>query len=429
MFATVATGSAAEHSSGPLPASLAVIGVLSVLRKPLALSLGDTAWVQHQLPSEERALLLEHRIELLVPISSELSGDLPLALLVLGPRRSEEPYNQEDLDLLVTIAQAVALLLERSSGDRHTLTECDSCGRCFDAGAEVCTHDHQPLTTARGSRLLNGRYRLERRLGRGGMGAVYSAVDDVLERPVAVKLIREDVVGPLDLASRFRREARAAAGFAHPHVVRVYDYGVDRDRRPFLIMELLEGDTLRQRLASGVPLSTPDALHILRGVCSALSAAHGQGLVHRDLKPENIFLQRHANGVVPKVLDFGLAKAFDAQWSPTRSTVTSSSAGLLVGTLEYMAPEQVAGDDVNPGWDIWAVGVIAYEMLTGSHPFRRTVAFASDDTVADLTVAGQGPKHLSDAVAGFFRTALSPERALRPREALEFLAACEQVLV
>jgi serine/threonine protein kinase len=147
------------------------------------------------------------------------------------------------------------------------------------------------------------------------------------------------------------------------------------------------------------------------------------------LKPENIFLQRHANGVVPKVLDFGLAKAFDAQWSPTRSTVTSSSAGLLVGTLEYMAPEQVAGDDVNPGWDVWAVGVIAYEMLTGSHPFRRTVTFASDDTVADLTIAGQGPQHLSDAVAGFFRTALSPERALRPREALAFLAACEQVLV
>jgi serine/threonine-protein kinase len=429
MFATVATGSAGEHLSGPLPASLAVIGVLSVLRKPLALSLGDTAWVQHQLPSEERALLLEHGIELLVPISSELSGDLPLGLLVLGPRRSEEPYNQEDLDLLVTIANAVGLLLERSSGDRHTLTECESCGRCFDADAEVCTHDHQPLTTARGSRLLNGRYRLERRLGRGGMGAVYAAVDDVLERPVAVKLIREDVVGPLDLAVRFRREARAAAGFAHPHVVRVYDFGVDRDRRPFLIMELLEGDTLRQRLASGVPLSGLDVLHILRGVCSALSAAHGQGLVHRDLKPENIFLQRHGNGVVPKVLDFGLAKAFDAQWSAGRSTAISSSAGLLVGTLEYMAPEQVAGDDVNPGWDIWAVAVIAYEMLTGSHPFRRTVAFTGDDTVADLTGTSQGRPHLSEAVASFFRTALSPERALRPTEALEFLAACEKVLV
>ena len=187
-----------------------------------------------------------------MPISSQISGDLPQALLVLGPRRSEEPYNQEDLDLLVTIAQAVGLLLERSSGDRHTLTECESCGRCFDAGADVCSHDQHPLTTTRGSRLLNGRYRLERRLGRGGMGAVYAAVDDVLERPVAVKLIREDVVGPLNLPARFRQEARTAAGFAHPHVVRVYDFGVDRYRRPFLVMELLEGDTLRQRLASGI---------------------------------------------------------------------------------------------------------------------------------------------------------------------------------
>jgi hypothetical protein len=430
MFAAVATASSSEHPSAPLPASLAVIGVLSVLRKPLAISLGDTAWVRHELPIEERALLLEHGIELLVPISSQPSRDLPLGLLVLGPRRSEEPYNQEDLDLLVTIAHAVGLLLERSSSDRHTLAECESCGRCFDAGEEECTDDRQPLTAGRGSRLLNGRYRLERRLGRGGMGAVYAARDDVLERPVAVKLIREDLAGPLDLARRFRQEARTAAGFAHPHVVRVYDFGLDRIHRPFLVMELLEGETLRQRLASGVPLSAPDALQILRAVCAALSAAHGQGLVHRDLKPENIFLQRHANGVVPKVLDFGLAKAFGAQLPLERSTTIGSSAGLLVGTLEYMAPEQVAGDDVNPGWDVWAVGVIAYEMLTAHHPFRRTVAFIGDDTVTALalTDAHDAPQ-LAEATAAFFRTALSTDRARRPGTALEFLGACEQVLV
>ena len=202
--------------------------------------------------------------------------------------------------------------------------------------ATECPHDHQPLTTTRGSRLLNDRYRLERRLGRGGMGTVYAAVDDVLERPVAVKLIREDVgSGPSISTRRFRQEARTAARFAHPHVVRVYDFCVDRYRRPFLVMELLEGDTLRQRLACGVHLHRSEALHILRGVCSALSAAHGQGLVHRDLKPENIFLQRHASGIVPKVLDFGLAKAFLARW-PARegSTGVGSSAGLLVGTLD-----------------------------------------------------------------------------------------------
>ncbi len=431
-FAAVPAGSSSSSSEeripAPLPASLAVIGILAVLRKPLALSLGDTAWVRHQLPVEERALLIDQGIELLVPFSSQLKDDRPLGLLALGPRRSEEPYNQEDLDLLATIAHAVGQLLDRSSGDGHTLAECDSCGRCFDTGATVCPYDERRLTIVPGSRLLNGRYRLERRLGRGGMGTVYGGVDQVLERPVAVKLIRENVGGPLDLQSRFRREAQDAARFAHPHVVRVYDFGVDRHQRPFLVMELLEGDTLRQRLTGDVPLSVPEALQILRGVCDALSAAHGQSLVHRDLKPENIFLQRHASGVVPKVLDFGLAKAFTSQLPAER--LTHSSAGLLVGTLDYMAPEQVAGDDVSPAWDVWALGVIAFEMLAARHPFRTKVEFVGNETVADQAVIDrlQSP-HLSESAIGFFRVALSPERALRPADALGFLAACEQALL
>jgi serine/threonine-protein kinase len=193
-------------------------------------------------------------------------------------------------------------------------------------------------------------------------------------------------------------------------------------------MELLEGDTLRQRLASGVPLSRSETLHILRGVCAALSAAHAKGLVHRDLKPENIFLQRHASGVVPKVLDFGLAKAFNAQLPLER--ITGSSAGLLVGTLDYMAPEQVAGDDVSPGWDLWAIGVIAYEMLTANHPFLRTVPFPDEDTVTDLAVnCSGGTAQLPETAAAFFRAALSSERSLRPGEALGFLEACEQALL
>jgi serine/threonine-protein kinase len=427
MFVTVTTGSGSEVAWGRLPTSLTVIGVLSVLRKPLAVSLGNTAWVRHQLPSEERALLVERRIELLVPISSQIAGDPPLALLVLGPRRSEEPYNQEDLDLLGTIAHAVGLLLERSGAERRGLAECERCGRCFDPVTAFCSHDGSPLTTTSGTRLLNQRYRLERRLGRGGMGTVYAAVDDVLERHVAVKLIREDLAGPLDLAARFRLEARAAAAFAHPHVVRVYDFGVDR-HRPFLVMELLEGETLRQRLTSEGPLSASDALHVLRGVCLALSAAHAHGLVHRDLKPENIFLQRHESGIVPKVLDFGLAKAFDTGAGLERATASGSSAGLLIGTLEYMAPEQVAGDAVTPSWDLWALTVIAYEILTGSHPFRRAVVFSGGDP--GLPSAPRQLEHskLSDAGAAFFRTALSPECARRPPDALTFLAACEQVL-
>ena len=255
--------------------------------------------------------------------------------------------------------------------------ECAACGRCFDGSTHVCAHDSQPLTVVRGARALIGRYRLDRRLGQGGMGAVYAAIDEALERPVAVKLIRDDLIGSVDLNARFRREARAAAGFAHPNVVRVYDFGVDRDARAFLVMELLEGETLRQRLAPHVPLQRSEVLHILRGVCAAVGAAHQQGLVHRDLKPENIFFQRQETGVLPKVLDFGLAKAFGANWPLDRAKGTDT--GLLVGTLEYMAPEQAAGDVVSPAWDIWALGVITHEMLTGHHPFRRRIAFGRDE--------------------------------------------------
>ena len=424
-FTAVITDLERERTAAPLPASLAVISVLSVLRKPLALSLGQTAWVRHQLPEEERALLQARGIELLVPICGARSTDLPLGLLVLGARRSEEPYNYEDLELLLTIAQAVSLLIDRSRQQQPMfLAECDTCGRCYESGAAECAHDGSPLKTVRGTRLLNQRYRLDRRLGRGGMGTVYQATDAVLERAVAVKVIRGDVIAPLDLAARFRQEARSAAAFAHPHVVRVYDFGDDACGSPFLVMELLEGSTLRQRLSSGTPLDAAEALPILRGVCAALAAAHARGLVHRDLKPENIFLQRHGSDVVPKVLDFGLAKPFAAPAAEGSTPSRGTTPGLLVGTLEYMAPEQVAGDEVDPRWDVWATTVIAYEMLTCGHPFRRQLTFGQSEP----DPAGRQQTPLSAAAAAFFTTALSTERAMRPADSLALLRACEDVL-
>ena len=150
--------------------------------------------------------------------------------------------------------------------------------------------------------------------------------------------------------------------------------------------------------------------------------------MHRDLKPENIFLQTHASGCIPKVLDFGLAKAIDAHRAWQLSTVSGTSAGVLVGTLEYMAPEQVAGDDVSPAWDIWALGVMTYEMLTGTHPFRRTVGLPNDPTVPGVAINDRHTPELSAAALAFFRTALAPEPALRPSDALGFLASCERAL-
>ncbi len=146
-------------------------------------------------PLEERTLLLGRGVELLVPVFGDDERELPIALVVLGPRRSEEPYNTDDLELLSTIAQRLGLLLARSRGVARGLAECDQCGRCFDEGTTLCADDGDRLTIGRGSRVLNGRYRLERRRGRGGMGTVYEATDDVLERKVAVKVIREDLAG------------------------------------------------------------------------------------------------------------------------------------------------------------------------------------------------------------------------------------------
>jgi serine/threonine protein kinase len=176
-------------------------------------------------------------------------------------------------------------------------------------------------------------------------------------------------------------------------------------------------------------MDTAEVLPVLRGVCSAVSAAHDRGLVHRDLKPENIFLQALASGCVPKVLDFGVAKALDQGEVATGSAALGTAAGVLVGTLEYMAPEQVAGDDVSPSWDVWALSVVAYEMVTGRHPFRRAVTVGiTEDPTHIAAHDGGDPRPLPRGVQAFFHRALSPDLAQRPRDAATFLAEIERVL-
>lgn len=151
------------------------------------------------------------------------------------------------------------------------------------------------------SRLLADRYRLDRRLGQGGMGTVYEATDTALERRVATKLIRDDLVGSEEAAARFQREARATAAFAHPNVVTVHDFGVAADTRAFLVMELLAGTNLRDAIDRDGRLPAARTVEILRSVCAAVDAAHAQQLVHRDLKPENIFLAQSQTGEIAKV--------------------------------------------------------------------------------------------------------------------------------
>ncbi len=257
------------------------------------------------------------------------------------------------------------------------------------------------------------------------MGAVYEAADTALERRVAVKVIRDDLVGSVEAAERFRREARAAASFTHPNVVTVYDFGVAADTRAFLVMELLNGVTLREELQRQKPLPAPRVVEIFRGVCAAVEAAHRKQLIHRDLKPENIFLARGETGEISKVLDFGIAK-----FLPSATGSTGDTGTALVGTLRYMAPEQLRGEPVNAVWDLWALAVVAYEVLTGAYPFAgatpaewHSAVLAGRFTPVDTHLA-EAPDRWQE----FFARAFALDPAQRPDSAQAFISELQRTL-
>ena len=207
---------------------------------------------------------------------------------------------------------------------------------------------------------LASRYRVERALGEGGMGRVFEAVDLQLGRRVAIKLIREDLDDPKS-RDRFLHEARAAATLSHPNACQLYEVS-EHEGHPFLVMELLEGESLSARLKRG-PLPKDEGVAVLKQLMSVLIEFHESGLIHRDLKPSNIFISEQ--GI--KLLDFGLARQPQRTESLTVSALTVP--GAVRGTLRYMAPEQITGDPVDARTDVFALGVMAYEMLTGKLPF------------------------------------------------------------
>jgi tRNA A-37 threonylcarbamoyl transferase component Bud32 len=402
-----------------------LMAAFRLFAKPLQISLAESGWLKQQLPSEDTNFLREARIDLMVPIAIAPHGRE--ALMVLGPKKSEEPYSGEDQELLSGIGSALALLLERpGTSALDGFEECPRCGLCYESGMGRCTSEGAQLTRTPFKRLLTSRYRLERRLGRGGMGTVYKATDTSLERAVAVKLIREDLVTSSDAAERFRREAKAAAAFSHPNLVTVHDFGVDSDTHVFLVMELLEGFTLRQRFEQQKKFAPQQILQILAGVCAGLEAAHENGLIHRDLKPENIFLAQSGAGEVTKILDFGLAKFLASPASSSAATIDTVQ-GILMGTPQYMSPDQLNGGVASAAWDIWALAVITYEMLTGAHPFPATSVGQMHHAIVSGRFTAVSA-HLPDAPAEwqqFFERALSPKTAARPQSAKEFISSLE----
>src|SRR5436190_391560 len=211
-------------------------------------------------------------------------------------------------------------------------------------------------------RVLDGRYRILSHLADGGMATVYLALDERLDREVAIKVMHDNLARDTTFVSRFRREARSAARLGHPNVVAVFDQGEDdsgNDALIFLVMEYVPGRTLRDVLSAEGPLTPRAALDLFDPILQAIAAAHDAGLIHRDVKPENVILRE--DGVV-KVADFGLARA-------VTSATTTNASGTLLGTVAYLSPEQVERGIADARSDVYAAGLVLYEMLTGRKAF------------------------------------------------------------
>jgi hypothetical protein len=223
-------------------------------------------------------------------------------------------------------------------------------------------------TVLRSGQVIAGRYRIETLLAEGGMGSVYRASQLPMERSVAFKVLFDEHQDSTPHLQRFEREAHALARLTHPNTVRLFDFGTTEQGHPYLVMELLEGSDLAARLARSGPLPWEQALHVAHQVLCSLEEAHGRGIVHRDIKPANVFLcQVQGQSLFVKVLDFGIAGMLEPAAGDRRLTVT----GTVIGSVAYMSPEQAEDGAVGPAADLYAVGVVLFEMLTGQVPFER----------------------------------------------------------
>jgi protein kinase-like protein len=303
--------------------------------------------------------------------------------------------------------------------------QCPTCKQILEGGVRYCPHDGTPLTlaaaqdstpTASGQRpksadialpaLVGGRYRLEEKRGGGGMAKVYRAIDVTLEREVAVKLINQELRKEEEFDARFQREARIASQLADPHIVVVHDYGIDPEYGPFLVMEYLRGESLRERLNTKGPLPYKAGLQLGAQLLLALIHAHDKGIIHRDIKPDNVFLLNQSGVRLHlRVLDFGIARIFRKDDPSHAKTLTSP--GAVLGTPRYMSSEQLAGQPVDSRTDLYSAAVVIHEAVTGHVPYvggKRLCELCPEAT--------QPMEELLDQC-------LKPNPAQRPASALE----------
>jgi hypothetical protein len=258
--------------------------------------------------------------------------------------------------------------------------------------------------------LLGERYRLVRMMGLGGMGTVWEAEDEILGRPVAVKVLSESLAAGERAVRRFEREAEASARLSGPHIAAVYDFGRS-EGRPYMVMELVRGETLADRLTREGPLPPQEAARIATQVAEALEEAHAAGIVHRDVKPGNLMLTPAGD---VKVMDFGIAAA---AWA-----VRITTSGLVLGTPSYLAPEQAKGEKTTPASDVYALGAVLYEMVAGHPPFvaESPVAVALAHVREDPPPLHQVAEGVPPNLAAASMAALAKDPAERPASAAAF---------
>jgi eukaryotic-like serine/threonine-protein kinase len=363
----------------------------------------------------ESRWLAERGVRLILAMAA---ADGVEGILMLGEKQSEEPYSAGDTRLLHAVGQQTAVILDnlRLKGRvrdeqriRHDvlakldvsllslMRECPACGWCYDSGDEICTRDGTALTfTLPVARTIEGKYRLDRLIGQGGMGAVYEARDLRLGRGVAVKVMLGGAFGHESALRRFRREAQAVARLNHPNIVGLYDYGELEGGGAYLVMERLHGATLRAEMKRTGIFPLAKTADWFEPMLDGLVAAHEQGVVHRDLKPENVLGARQVSGsLVVKILDFGLAKIRPLPTGTASHSLTEP--GVVLGTLAYMAPEQLVGREVDQRADIYSSGVILVEMMTGCRPIAQ-----APDMPASYHLPGSVPNQAAlDAVVQY----------------------------
>jgi serine/threonine protein kinase len=393
---------------------------------------------QRNLPEGEEAWLTKLGVNLIVPMSG--ADGRFAGLLLLGEKKSEEPYTPNDRKLLEAIASQMAVVyenvwlkdqasreqkikhevLERLEAQQINLVkECPACGTCYDSTSEACTKDQRELTLSLPvERIIDTKYRLEKLIGRGGMGAVYEGTDLRLNRRIAIKIMLGNMFGDRVALRRFEREAQASARLNHPNIISVYDYGVIRTDGAYLVMELVRGTTLRSELQRVGRLDPQTAAAWFTQLLDGVKAAHQAGVIHRDLKPENVLISGDAPGLERvreqiKVLDFGLAKILQVDTSNPQSL---TAPGMIMGTFAYMSPEQVTGEEVDERSDIFSLGVIVVEALTGHRPF---VGRTSAELITEILSAPYHLKFDSTAVAENSDEAGQPDKARQLDEALQ----------